>query len=177
MTHASLEEIPGPPAGLKRYAFYAAIVVRASMKQTHDAFVDYRLYQKIPYVDHAHYQPQTGILTVRGGIWKFRLASTIQLKEVSERWVQFEILHGHFRGMKGDLLFESLGEKDTIAFFRGETTGTTWPPAFVIERGAEVVFSFTGRYLKKFIESEKANGASQGEEKHDPQVPRPRSYL
>ena len=40
----------------------------------------------------------------------------------------------------------------TWCLFPAEHSSKEWPPRFVIETGAEVVFSFTGRVLRRRIE-------------------------
>jgi hypothetical protein len=151
MTSASLDEVKAP---LKRYSFYAAMLARAGVDKTRRILTDYRLYVKmVPYVDKAEFDDKTRILRIEGGILGFRLASLVRFEERGDRWIRYRIVGGHFVGMEGDIVFESLGEKGTVVYFGGEQLGRKWPPAFVIERGAEIVFGFTAKKMRSYIES------------------------
>jgi hypothetical protein len=167
--HASLEDIPASPQ--RRYSFYAAMGVHASLERVRAVLTDYRLYAKmISYIDKAEYSPITQVLRLEGGIWKFRLRSDVRFDEKSDRWIHYHIVGGHFRGLSGDMFFEPAGEKGTLVYFNGELRGSDWPPAFVIERGAEIVFGFTAKRMRSYIET------VQGED-HGSEVPQPRSHL
>lgn len=196
MVHAALTDEPVSPAPLppfapqrgsgvsdstqsplKKYSFYAAMLVRAGLEKTRKILTDYQLYPKmISYVDLAQYSPPTHILRVEGGIWKFRLASWVQFDEKSDRWIHFKVVGGHFRGLTGDLFFEPKGDAGTAVYFRGEQQGRSWPPQFVIERGAEIVFGFTARRMRSFIEASKSNSGANDDSK-DKEVPQPRNSL
>ncbi len=163
MTHAVLEDST-------RYSYYASMVVRASLGVTRKTLTDYDLYAKmIPYVDKSDYNPKTRVLDLVGGIWKFKVSSQVLFEEKGERWIHFTIIAGHFQGLQGDLIFESLGEKGTLVYLHGEVTGTNWPPTLVIERGAEIIFGYTGKKMSAYIEEHKS-----GESHGDTQVPQPR---
>lgn len=188
-THAELKTAPGSTKipGLKTYSFYSAMMVRSSLAQTRQAITDYRLYpQMVSYIDRAHYSPESQILMIEGGIWKYRLRSFVRFQELGERWIRYEIISGHFFGLKGDLFFEPAGEQGTLVYMRGETHGTDWPPTLVIERGAEIVFRFTAQKMRNFIESQKGAPADSSKNsnaheapkgKPDEQIPQPRSRL
>jgi hypothetical protein len=154
MAHAKLEQLMGKPE--KRYAFYTSMLVRAESPLTRRILTDYRLYaQLIPYVDSADYTTSTQTLRITGGIWKFKLISYIHFEEKNDRWIHYRIIGGHFTGLEGDILFERSGEKSTLVYIRGEQNALNWPPAFVIERGAEIVFEFTAKRMRSYIESHK----------------------
>ena len=187
-THASLDKIDGGER--KRYSFHAVMAVHAPIERTHRILTDYSLYSKmIPYIDEADYSPATHLMKLRGGIWAFRLASQLRFSERSDRWIHFDIIGGHFTGLAGDIFFESAGEKGTLVYMKGEQQGSGFPPAFVIERGAEIVFSFTARKMRSYIESQseapqehKQDWRGQPEPpptggKIDGEVPKPRSHL
>jgi len=169
----------------KKYSFSAAMLVGASTAQTRKILTDYRLYSKmIPYVEKAELNPLTQVLQLEGGIWRFKLQSWLKFDERSERWIQFRIIGGHFQGLSGDILFDSLGERGTVVQLSGMQEGKRWPPKFVIERGAEIVFGFTAKRMRSYIESQKKadtrssdSSSSKGEATHDPQLPQPRSRL
>jgi hypothetical protein len=175
MTHASLDAVPDQE-GMKKYSYYAAMLVRAGFDFTRRIMTDYQLYSKmIPYVDEATFDKRTRVLKLAGGIWNFKLLSWLRFEEVSPRWLKYEIIQGHFQGLKGDIFFETQGEKGTIIYLRGDLTGTRWPPTFVVERGAEIVFDFTGRKMKKYIEEVKTTGepSSNGSKEKD-DFPKPK---
>jgi hypothetical protein len=177
LVHAALDKVP--QENLKNYSFYAAMLVNATLDQARKALTDYRLYaQIIPYIDRADYSSVDHRLKLEGGLWSFKLRSEIQFEEMQDRWIQYKIVAGHFRGLAGNIYFEPLGEKGTVVYFKGEKQGYDWPPTFVIERGAEIVFGFTANRMRSYIESQKKleKGASHGE-KQGQQFPQPRSHL
>lgn len=140
----------------KEYSFYAAMLVNANPKQTRKVLTDYPLYADIiPFVEKADYDSANRVLSIVGGIWKYQMSSRIRFEEKGERWITFEVISGHFTGMRGDAFFESLADRGTAVYFRGNLTASTWPPAFVVEKGAEIVFEFTGRRMRSYIETKK----------------------
>ena len=180
---ASLEDLDG---GVKKYSFHNAVLIHANVKQTHEVLTDYRVYAKIiPYIDEADFSPQTHVLSLRGGIWNFRLSSKIRFDDKSDRWVHFEFVGGHFYGMQGDIFFEDEGEKGTLVFMQGvKISGLPWPPKFVIERGAEIVFGFAAKRMRSYVENLKVDQKVESPiHEHDsnspqvPELPRPRSHL
>lgn len=171
MSHAQLKDTAEP--GLKHYSYYAIMLVRAPLGLVRRVMVNYKLYSEmVPYIDKTQYSPQTRILQIEGGIWKYKLVSSVLFEEKGEQWIHYSIIAGHFKGLVGDLYFESAGEKGTLVYMRGEIFGAAWPPAFIIERGAEIVFGFTGKRMRSYIESQK-----KGEDSHDPKVPQPRRHF
>ncbi|OFY98694.1 MAG: hypothetical protein A2Z97_14460 [Bdellovibrionales bacterium GWB1_52_6] len=186
MVYAKLADVPETPDAkqkdFKKYSFYAAMRVQESLPAVRRALLDYAVYPKmIPYVDRAEYSASNRILTVEGGIWKFRLKSQVLMEEKSERWIHFRIIGGHFPGMTGDMFLEPMsgtGGKGTVVYFRGEKLGpeSEWPPRLVIERGAEIVFGFTGGRMRSYIET-KSGPQNKGTPSHDHEVPQPRSHF
>ncbi|OFZ21738.1 MAG: hypothetical protein A2X94_15740 [Bdellovibrionales bacterium GWB1_55_8] len=175
----------------QRYSFYGAMTVRASLAQTRRVLLDFPLYaQMVPYVEKVDYEPRRRELTLKGGIWKFWLHSRIKFEEPGERQLKYRIIGGHFTGLSGELLFEERGPLRTLVYFNGELKGKGWPPRFVIERGAEIVFGFTGRRMRNYIESKnglqdqrnqdgipqrtQSTQSTQGES-DDNEIPQPRS--
>ena len=177
MTHASLDEVSGPLLpGQKRmvYSYYAVMLSRASLSSAKKVLTNYPLYAElVPYVNSVFYNPVTKVVHVSGGIWKWMLSSKVRFEEKGERWLHYSIVDGHFKGLEGDIFFESQGENGTIAYFRGRVTGNEWPPRFVIERGAEIIFGFTASRMRSYIESADKN--IQGDK--NGQVPQPRRRL
>jgi hypothetical protein len=170
------------------YSFYSVMLVHSGLPRARRILTDYSLYSKlIPYVDKTDYSPITRILDVQGGVWKWRLRSFVRFEERGDRWIHFQIVAGHFRGLQGDMFFESEGEKGTLVFFRGDQRGKEWPPRLVIERGAEIVFGFTAGRMRKYVESnEDSQGQAepQGQPSHGPtdrpeqkDLPKPRNRL
>lgn len=165
IVNASLKDNAGSP--LRTYSIYAAMRVGATLDLARQVLTNYQLYSEIiPYVDRTVYNSKQQILWIEGGIWGFRLSSQIRFQEMTERWIHFQIIGGHFTSLAGDMIFEDLGEKGTLVYLRGEQSGTDWPPKFVIERGAEVVFGFTAGRMRSYIESQKKSlrGAGNGRE-------------
>lgn len=173
MAQATLQSF-NPP--LKRYSFYSAMVVHASLAQTRSVLTNYELYAKmIPYVDRAEYHASSHLLHIEGGIWRFKLISNVQFEEKSDQWIRFRVVSGHFTGLTGEIFFESLGEKGTGVYFAGEQVGENWPPALILERGAEIVFEFTAKKMRSVIESQR-RAEPQGAP-NDQAIPQPRSHL
>lgn len=187
MTHAVVDSA-GKSGGedVEKYSFYSVMTVHAAMNQAYRVLTDYPLYLKmIPYVDKAEFTPDGKTLWVEGGIWKWRLRSAVQFHEHAagdKKWVHYEIVAGHFRGLSGNILFERLngqGRDETLVYFNGEVTGSEFPPHFVIERGAEIVFGFTANRMRSYIESLKNEKLTPGPNpNHDSkEIPQPRSHL
>ena len=179
MVHASLDDLP--EGEQKKYSFYAAMLVSNNMTQAREVLTDYKLYSKmIPYVDRAEYSSEDHILEIEGGIWNFKLKSEVLFDESSDRWIHYRIVSGSFSGLEGDVYFESQGEKGTVVYFNGQQLGSRWPPRFVIERGAEIVFGFTANHMRSYIESRKKlqKGEGNGQQgKQGQQIPQPRAHL
>ena len=164
-----------PP--LRPYSIYAAMLVHASLGETRTILTDYRLYPKMTsYVQQADYDPHTQDLKIRGGIWRYLLVSTVHFEEKSDHWIHFLITGGHFKGLGGDIFFESAEENGTLVYLRGALSERQWPPAFIIERGAEIVFGFTARRMRTYIEAQKRIKPTGGAA-HEGSIPQPRDHL
>lgn len=185
LTHASLDELPveKPKKGqnlpqkkdpLKKYEFYATMLVRTHSRRAREVLTDYPIYPKmIPYVETADYDPKLKRLKLKGGVLGFGLQSTLQFEEKEPGWISFKIIEGHFKGMDGQVLFEERGEAGTLVYLAGEAIGSQWPPAWIVERGAEIVFGFTGQRMRSYLESPE----KKGEPPNDPKFPQPRSRI
>lgn len=151
MVYASIDD--------PKYSFYGLMLVKASLALTRSVMTNYAGYPElIPYVEKAIVDPVAHTVRLAGGIWRFRLESVVRMEESRPEWIQYEILAGHFTGLKGNFYLESLGEKGTLVYFQGEIVkqpNVSWPPRFVMERGAEIVFGFTGKKMRSYIESQK----------------------
>lgn len=150
----------------KHYEFYVASYVKHRLKPTHLALSDYpKLKDVIPFVDRAEWvNGKKDTLEIEGGIWSFRLKSTVKFVEKTNRWTQFEITSGHFLGLKGDILLEEYGDGATLVYVGGALVGndkTEWPPTIVLERGAEIVLSVAARNMRKYIEEQKHGHGSR----------------
>lgn len=147
------------PPRFESYDFYVAVLVKASLKRTREVLTNYQVYSElVPYISRAEFFPASKMLHVEGGIWKYRINSRIRFEERGERWIRYRIVSGHFRGMLGEIVLEPLGDggKDgTLVFMYGQSIANRFPPAFVIEQGAQVVFGFTANRIRTFIESGK----------------------
>jgi hypothetical protein len=176
VTHAKLEDLPPPQIG-KRYSFYAAMQVKGGLHRVRAILTNYSLYAELIkfYVDHTVYSPVTRVLDVQGGLWNWKLRSFVRFDERSDRWIHYEIVGGHFKGLEGDMFFEDAKEKGTLVYFRGEQRANHWPPQFVIERGAEIVFGFTASRMRKYVESredEKGEKTGTAQDVAAPAAPR-----
>ncbi len=166
LVNASLRSVP--KSETKKYSFYAVMRVSSGVSQVRRVLTQYSLYKEIiPYVDRADYFPTSHTLQIEGGIWNYHLGSEILFDDAHDRWIQYRITSGHFVGLTGNIYFESLGEKGTVVYFSGTQIGNDWPPRFVIERGAEIVFRFTANRLRSYIESQKRviKGVVHGQQK------------
>lgn len=161
--------------GLRRYHFYSVMLVRAPDRLTRKILTDYALYSKmISYVDRADYHAASRILNLEGGIWSFKLHSAVRFEEKAPGWIQYQIVSGSFRGLAGDFFLEGRGEGKTLVMMRGELRSHDFPPKFVIERGAEIVFGFTARRMRTYIESQKNEPAPHAQPS---EIPQPRNHL
>jgi hypothetical protein len=134
-----------------QYTFYAVMIADASLARTKEVLTDYRLYAKmVPYIQKADFDPATNNLKLMGGVWHWYLASMIHFSEKSDRWVHFDVVQGHFRGLSGDIFFEKMPDKGTAVMIRGSQVGKTWPPKLILERGAEIVFA---KRMRSYLES------------------------
>jgi hypothetical protein len=106
----------------------------------------------------------------------------VRFEEMSPEWIRYRIVDGHFEGLEGDIYFESVPERGTAVYFHGAKMGKDWPPAFVIETGAEIVFGFTAKRMRSYVEEQKkaplSRGNSNGRDTPDnTELPKPRSRL
>lgn len=165
MSHAVLHD-PDPKPGSnqdRRYEYYASMLIRATPKHTQKVLTQYELYEKfVPFVDQARFDSKKNLLELAGGIWNFKLRSFIQFKEVGKTAIHFRIVKGSFQGMTGKVLFEPWGERDTLVYLGGEQVGKEWPPQFILEKGAEVVFSITGKKMRSLVEEKKVGETQPG---------------
>jgi hypothetical protein len=180
-------------ANIKKYDFIAVMAVKASAESARKKMTDYRLYvENVPYIEKADFNEKKQQLYVRGGVWKYYLESLIQFYRRPsappwQEWIDFEIIAGHFRGLKGQMIFEpDLGPGPTIngmggstgqsiVIFKGGITAIgKWPPKLIVTRGAEIVFEFTGKRMRNSIEklTEPTEGSG-----HDPNIPQPRKGI
>lgn len=155
VTQASLKDAPDSKE-VKTYSFYASMLARASLELTRKVMMDFPNYSKlIAFVDRTEFFPDSKELQISGGIFGFTMTSRLKFKEISERWIEYRIIRDSFEGLTGEIFFESFKDQGTLVYMRGGMTGKPWPPAFVMERGAEVVFRATGRKMKSQIELQK----------------------
>jgi hypothetical protein len=169
MTHASLDELPKPSSS-KKYSYYACMLVHASVQKTHRILTDYQLYSKlIPYIDRAKYDPKTHLLDIQGGVLGWVLHSWVKFEERGDSAIHYSIVQGHFQGLSGDIYFESRAEKGTLVYMAGEQVQKDWPPKFILERGAEIVFGFTARRMRSYIESPDSGNTDVGSKKDERQ--------
>jgi hypothetical protein len=177
VSNASLDDVPGDKNELRKYSYYASMLVHSSLSRTRELLTDYRAYARmVPYIDSADFVRAPDLIQIEGGIWKWKLRSQVLFEDRGRNWIHYRIVGGHFRGLEGDLLFESRGEKGTLVYMSGEQVGYDWPPKLVITKGAEIVFAFTAKRMRSYVEDQERQDVHQA----DPggsQVPQPRSHL
>jgi hypothetical protein len=184
MTHAELLDLPSPKpgdGGAQSYSFYAATLIHAPLERTVQILTNYALYPKmISYVQRADYDANSHILKLVGGLWGFELASDIRFEpkgagvRANAREVAYEFVGGHFAGLKGSMDFAGQGERGTLVVLRGSQVGKSFPPRFLITRGAEIVFGYTAHRMRSYVES---FIPSMEGEKNGNSLPRPRRHL
>lgn len=131
----------------QRHRFYAGMWVNASVSRTRKILQDYALYAKIiPYVDKITLETPTKFW-LEGGVLGFKLRSKVEFADLD-----FAITDGHLRGLKGAMILEPAPERGTLVYIHGERIADDWPPRFVLERGAEIVFGFTARKMRSEVE-------------------------
>lgn len=137
----------------RRYSVLNAMVVHAGLARTKAVVTQFdRFAGNIPYIEKSEWNASRRQLLIAGGIWKYQLQATLQFEEKSaSRW-EFRVIQGHFLGMRGALDFESAGPGRTLVVFSGALEADRFPPRWVIERGAEIVFAVTGRRVRNWIE-------------------------
>ena len=159
------------------YQFYAAMLVRADFDLSRRMLADPAIYKRVvPFVSQADFDARTGILKIAGGVLGYRLKSHLRFRQRSPGWVSFQVVAGHFLGLKGNLYFEDRGEKGTLVYFGGRHISRQFPPAFVMTRGGEIALSISGRKMRGYVEGQSRKTGSQRKQ-DDSQIPQPRSYL
>jgi hypothetical protein len=150
----------GTETALEGYDYYVLVLVKASLERTRQVLTNYQVYSElVPYVSRTEYFPASKILHVEGGIWRYRINSRLRFEERTPGWIRYRIVSGHFRGMVGEILLEPVGEngrEGTLVLMHGQSVANRFPPAFVIEQGAQVVFGFTANRIRSYIESGKS---------------------
>jgi hypothetical protein len=166
--------------GTRRYDFSAVMSVNSSVRLAREALTDYPSFQKmIPFVRKSNYDSKTQTLELEGGLWGFTVNSFIRFEEASDKWIKFRVVKGHFTGMTGDIFLEPNERGQTLIYIRGDQVGSEWPPKFIIERGAEMTLTVSGRRMRGLVEDKKiaAPVAVPQEGKKDEAPPQPRSRI
>lgn len=162
----------------QKYEFYVTLRVPSPMKFVDPILNQYDLYQKmVPFVEMTRYDSRKKILELKGGIWNFKLHSFFQFYPRSPGWTEFEVIRGHLKGIRGHILLEPIGEGDTLVYFGGGMKGTQFPPALVMEQGAEIALSFTAKKMRSYIQEQKKQFYQKREKSHDSTLPKPRRRL
>lgn len=161
-SHAQLTESP------TLYEFNSTLKVAASFQQVNSLLRSYdQLKNWVPYLERSDYDRELKTLKIRGGLWGWILESTLKIREVSEKLLEFEIVQGHLLGLKGKIEMEkaanhpkvaSMGamgvmSSGTLVRISGSRKGGSYPPAWIMERGAEFALSLGGKKLRSEIES------------------------
>ena len=168
----------GARAGVQAYTLSNAMLVNAGVARTRDELTHFdRFAGMVPYIDRSDWDPKTRRLLISGAIWKYRLQALLQFRPTTaDRW-EFEIIEGHFLGMKGFMQFEAAGPARTLVVFAGRIEGRQFPPRFVIERGAEIVFAVTGRRVRSLVEAQTEVTDYGRSKAPQAEIPQPRRRL
>lgn len=160
-----------------QHRFYAVMRIRATQKQIFRFLTQYSNYEKFtPFMDRSEYFPEKKEMIIEGGIFGYKLRSTVKFLHESEEKIQFEIIRGHFKGLQGKILVEKIpGSDDSLLFFGGVSFGKKWPPALIMEQGAEMALSVSGRKIRSLVES--GDQIKVDHDKEQRQFPQPRSHL
>jgi len=155
---ASRARIEANPNGSGQvYRFRATVLMHAPLERSRKTLTDYAAYARlIPFVARSDYDPSRGRLFLEGGIFGWRLRSTLAFREVSPECLEFSVVEGHFQGLQGRVDFQQRsrpgGLPGTLVNLSGRVFGAQFPPAFVMERGAEIVFGVAGRRMRSYVE-------------------------
>jgi hypothetical protein len=148
---AKLEEV-GPQ---KRYRFVALMPVAPSVSQTELKVREVsKFVGSLPYVERAKYDEAKRTLDIRGGIFSYVLESVLQFEAFRPQEIKFHVIQGHLSGLRGQVRFHSLKERGTLVALQGEILGGEYPPAWIMEKGAEIALTVAGKKLRNMIESE-----------------------
>jgi hypothetical protein len=188
VSNASLIETPSNEyKKLKTYSFYSLVKIRASVDLTRRVLTDWvRIGGLIPFVDEIKLDPKTQLLSIRGGIMGYVLVSVLKFNSNKNKDVIFEVVSGHFTGLKGTILFEAHNKPDspqaayTLVHFSGGLEGETWPPKMVMEKGAEIVFSYAAKKMRSevaAIKNDFENSKQKFLDNEGNEFPQPKGHL
>lgn len=159
----------------EKLKFYATFQTSVSTDQAEQVMTRYDKYEKfIPFVSLSRYDAPTRSLEIEGGVLGWSLRSTLKLSQLKEGKLDFEIIQGHFKGLKGQMMTERTQDYKTLVLIRGELEDKTarWPPHWVVENGGKIVFQISGSKLRNLMEDEVKPKEKVDEENND--VPKPR---
>ena len=156
---------------LQHYRLVTVMQASASVDQVKRVLEDYAQYEKlIPYVSKSEFNAKEHTLKIEGGIWGFRMSSVLKFDPPEDLRQKFVVIAGHFQGMVGTLSYESAAERGSLVSLEEDSVGTHFPPRFIIEEGAKIIFSFAGKKMRARIEEQSKNA---GAKPNDPEVPEP----
>ncbi|MEN9724263.1 MAG: hypothetical protein RJB38_2249 [Pseudomonadota bacterium] len=137
------------------YELQNAMVVHASVERTRRILTHFEIFAgMVPYIDRSVYDSSSGLLELAGGIWKYRLESRLRWRrENPDRW-SFQVIGGHFLGLSGVMEFQPAGAGKTLVTFEGrlDDPSVKFPPRFIVEQGAQIIFAVTGRRVRSLVE-------------------------
>lgn len=172
LSYADIEDAPSDPdrkkgdEPLRNYRFYTVAQVNASVSEATALVRKPEILEKlIPFVDLARYDDKKKEIEISGGIWNYGIHSWLSVDEKCPGWTRFVVVKGHFLGMIADILIEPNKDRGVLVYFGGQSSGRVWPPAFILERGGEVVLGFSAKRMRKYIEEDRIR---EGEKKNEP---------
>ncbi len=148
------------------YRFFNALRTDVGGSKAVPILLTPEIYQRsIPFVELAQWLGPARasgerLMDVAGGIFGFHLRSQVEIQKVNEDQVRFKVVGGHFQGLAGSMEIQNLDHVSRwkkIMTLEGELSEpVSGPlhstPKFILERGAEAVFSFTGKRMRTHFE-------------------------
>lgn len=154
LVFTTLRDVPESP-DLEIYRAGAAISVDAPVSVTRDILTQYEIYQElIPFIDHVEVLEDPSQVTLEGGIFGWKMISLIQFDDKEPGWVHFTITQGSYKGMQGDFYFEERPGQPSksLVYFGVNHSAEHFPPRFIMEFGAGIIFWFTANRMQAYIE-------------------------
>ena len=158
--------------------FYAAFQTAVSIEATSQVMTRYGDYEKfIPFVSRSRYDADLKELLLEGGVLGWVLSSRLKMTQFRDGKLEFEIIGGHFKGMKGQMVLERTPDYKTLVLFQGSLTDRKmhWPPAWVVENGGKIVFQLSGAKLRELVEEEVKPKSAESVKNNVPEPRRPKT--
>lgn len=141
------------------FDFVNGVVVRAPLRLTYEAAVNYELYPRMSSaIKKIHFDKEKNILEVMGEAGGLKLHSWFKVRFYEQKAVHYEVVRGDLGGFVAWTYFWNEGRGRTLVVARGQLPqGKKRFPAliqFAFPALAEVVLSQASKNLRNFIEDE-----------------------